>query len=63
LDPDHFGRVGAQIAGQVVRQRLREAERREPVREFAHRDSEIITGDRSRVEPRGVILDLARRKP
>ena len=22
LDPDHFGRVGAQVAGQVIRQRL-----------------------------------------
>ena len=38
LDPDHFGRVGAQIAGQVVRQRLREAERENLFDEFAHRD-------------------------
>ena len=60
LDPEHFGRVGAQIAGQVVRQRLREAERENLFDEFAHRDSEIITGTVSRVEPRGVILDLGK---
>jgi transcription termination/antitermination protein NusA len=60
LDPDHFGRVGAQIAGQVIRQRLREAERENLFDEFAHRESEIITGTVSRVEPRGVILDLGK---
>ena len=46
--------------GQVVRQRLREAERENLFDEFAHRDSEIITGTVSRVEPRGVILDLGK---
>src|SRR5262245_44553553 len=60
LDPDHFGRVGAQIAGQVIRQRLREAERETLFDEFAHREGEIITGTVSRVEPRGVILDLGK---
>jgi N utilization substance protein A len=60
LDPDHFGRVGAQIAGQVIRQRLREAERENLFDEFAHRENEIITGSVSRVEPRGVILDLGK---
>lgn len=60
LDAEQFGRVGAQIAGQVVRQRLREAERENLFDEFAHRDAEIITGTVSRVEPRGVILDLGK---
>jgi N utilization substance protein A len=60
LDPEHFGRVGAQIAGQVIRQRLREAERETLFDEFAHREGEIITGSVSRVEPRGVILDLGK---
>ena len=44
LEPTHFGRVGAQVAGQVVRQRLREAERETLFDEFAHREGEIITG-------------------
>jgi N utilization substance protein A len=60
LDPEQFGRVGAQIAGLVVRQRLRAAERENLFDEFAHRDAEIITGTVSRVEPRGVILDLGK---
>ncbi|MFO1541572.1 MAG: transcription termination factor NusA [Chloroflexota bacterium] len=60
LDPDHFGRVGAQIAGQVIRQRLREAERDTIFDEFAHREGDVITGMVSRVEPRGVILDLGK---
>jgi N utilization substance protein A len=60
LEPTHFGRVGAQVAGQVVRQRLREAERETLFDEFAHREGEIITGTVSRVEPAGVILDLGK---
>jgi N utilization substance protein A len=60
LEPTHFGRVGAQIAGQVVRQRLREAERETLFDEFAHREGEIITGSVGRVEPSGVILDLGK---
>jgi N utilization substance protein A len=60
LEPTHFGRVGAQVAGQVVRQRLREAERETLFDEFAHREGEIITGSVSRVEPSGVILDLGK---
>lgn len=60
LDAALFGRVGAQSAGQVVRQRLREAERETLFDEFAHREGEIITGSVSRVEPTGVILDLGK---
>jgi N utilization substance protein A len=60
LEPTHFGRVGAQVAGQVVRQRLREAERETIFDEFAHREGEIITGSVGRVEPTGVILDLGK---
>ena len=60
LESNHFGRVGAQIAGQVVRQRLREAERETIFDEFAHREGEIITGSVGRVEPAGVILDLGK---
>jgi transcription termination/antitermination protein NusA len=60
LEPTHFGRVGAQVAGQVVRQRLREAERETLFDEFAHREGDIITGSVSRVEPSGIILDLGK---
>ncbi|MEO7118362.1 MAG: transcription termination factor NusA, partial [Candidatus Limnocylindrales bacterium] len=60
LDGDAFGRIGAQTAKQVVLQRLREAEREVVFGQYADRESEIITGVVSRVEPRGVILDVGR---
>ncbi len=60
LDPDHFGRVGAQVAGQVIRQRLREAERDTVFEEFAHREGDVITGAVTRVERHGVILNLGK---
>ena len=60
LDGDVFGRIGAQIAKQVVRQRLREAERDDVFDEFASREGELITGTVSRVEPRAIILDVGK---
>ena len=60
LEPTHFGRVGAQVAGPVVRQRLREAERETLFDEYAHREGEIITGSVGRVERTGIILDLGK---
>ena len=60
LDASSFGRIHAQMAVQLVRQRLREVEREQVFGQYAQRESEIITGTVSRVEPRGVILDVGR---
>ena len=60
LDSSSFGRIHAQMATQLVRQRLREVEREQVFGQYAQRESEIITGTVSRVEPRGVILDVGR---
>ena len=60
LDANSFGRIHAQMATQLVRQRLREVEREQVFGQYAQRESEIITGSVSRVEPRGVILDVGR---
>ena len=60
LDGSTFGRIHAQTAKQVVLQRLREAEREVVFSQFAERDGEIITGTVSRVEPRGVILEMGK---
>jgi N utilization substance protein A len=60
MDPSSFGRIHAQMATQLVRQRLREVEREQVFGQYAQRESEIITGTVSRVEPRGVILDVGR---
>src|SRR6266480_433209 len=59
MDPEN-GRFNAQMAVQLVRQRLREVEREQVFGQYAQRESEIITGTVSRVEPRGVILDVGR---
>jgi N utilization substance protein A len=60
VDGSTFGRIHAQTAKQVVLQRLREAEREVVFSQFADRESEIITGTVSRVEPRGVILEMGK---
>jgi N utilization substance protein A len=60
LDPQHFGRIHAQTAKQVVLQRLREAERDVVFDQFANREGEMITGSVNRVEPRAIILDVGK---
>jgi transcription termination/antitermination protein NusA len=60
LPASSFGRIHAQVAKQLVLQRLREVEREQVFGQFAQRENEIITGTVSRVEPRGVILDMGR---
>ncbi len=60
LDQDAFGRIHAQTAKQVVLQRLREAERDVVFDQYASRESELITGTVSRVEPRAIVLDVGK---
>jgi transcription termination/antitermination protein NusA len=60
LDNASFGRIHAQTAKQLVLQRLREVEREQVFGQYAQREGEIITGTVSRVEARGVILDVGR---
>jgi N utilization substance protein A len=60
LDQEAFGRNHAQTAKQVVLQRLHEAERNVVFDDYASRESELITGTVSRVEPRAIILDVGK---
>ena len=60
LDADHFGRIGAQTAKQIILQRIREVERDQVFDQFASREGELITGSVSRVEPRAIILDVGK---
>jgi len=60
LDPEHFGRIHAQTAKQVVLQRLREAERDVVFEQYANREGELITGTVKGVEPRAIILDVGK---
>jgi transcription termination/antitermination protein NusA len=60
LDGDHFGRIGAQTAKQIILQRIREVERDQVFDQFASREGELLTGTVSRVEPRAIILDVGK---
>jgi len=60
LDGEHFGRIGAQTAKQIILQRIREVERDQVFDQFASREGELITGSVSRVEPRAIVLDVGK---
>ena len=60
LDGEHFGRIGAQTAKQIILQRIREVERDQVFDQFANREGELLTGSVSRVEPRAIILDVGK---
>ncbi|MCL1876422.1 transcription termination factor NusA [Candidatus Saccharibacteria bacterium] len=55
-----FGRVAAQVAKQVLMQKLREAEREVVAKQFDGRIGEILTGTIARVEPRLTRVDLGK---
>ena len=58
--PDNAGRIAAQIAKQVVLQRLREAERDAVFDEYAGKEGELIVGTVQRLEARQVIVELGK---
>lgn len=60
LDGEHFGRIGAQTAKQIILQRIREVERDQVFDQFASREGDLLTGSVSRVEPRAIILDVGK---
>ncbi len=55
---DGLGRIAAQMAKQVIFQKVREAERDNVVAEYGHRANEVITVTVKRVEPHDVVFDL-----
>ncbi len=60
LDGEHFGRIGAQTAKQIILQRMREVERDLVFDQFANREGDLLTGPVTRVEPRAIILDVGK---
>jgi len=55
-----LGRIAAQTAGQVYRQRLREAQRDVVFQQYAAREGEIMTGNVQRTTDSAVVLDMGR---
>ena len=60
INPMEFGRIPAQLARQILRQKIKEAEREKIYHEFAGREGQLVTGHVQRLERRGFILDLDR---
>ena len=60
LPPIELGRVAAQTAKQVIKQRVRDAEREKQYEEYKDRAGEIINGLVKRIEYGNVIVDLGR---
>ena len=56
--PDNFGRIAAQTAKQVIRQRLRDAKREQVYDIYEGREGDLITGIVQQSDHRYAILDL-----
>src|SRR6201984_601952 len=59
-DTTPLGRIAAQMAKQVIFQKVREAERDTVFNEYAHRTGEILNATVKRLEPMDVIFDLGK---
>ncbi|HUQ51724.1 MAG TPA: transcription termination factor NusA, partial [Gammaproteobacteria bacterium] len=53
-----FGRIAAQMAKQVIVQKVREAEREQVVEAYKHRAGELVSGIVKRVDRNGAYVDL-----
>ena len=58
INPSEFGRIPAQLAKQILFQKIKQAERERVYQEFAGREGEVVTGYVQRFERGGIILDL-----
>src|ERR671922_2204149 len=60
LPPLEYGRIAAQLAKQVIVQKVREAERDRQYQEYKDRIADIVNGIVKRVEYGNVVVDLGR---
>ncbi|MDP8221889.1 MAG: transcription termination factor NusA [Candidatus Lernaella stagnicola] len=60
IDASQFGRISAQMAKQVIFQKIRDAEKENIYNEYSDREHEIINGIVRRFEKRNLIIDLGR---
>jgi len=58
ITPPGFGRIAAQTAGQVMRQRIREAEKKAVIEDFTQRIGTISNGTILRFDGPNVIVDI-----
>jgi len=60
VTPDNFGRIAAQTAKQVIKQRIKEAEREVMYEEFKDRVGDMITGIVQQSDARFTLVDLGK---
>lgn len=60
IDTTEFGRIAAQMAKQVIFQKIRDAEKENIFNEYKDREGEIVNGIVRRYEKRNMIVDLGR---
>jgi len=60
VTPDNFGRIAAQTAKQVIKQRIMEAEREVMYDEFKDRMGDLVTGIIQQSDSRFTLVDLGR---
>jgi N utilization substance protein A len=60
VNTENFGRLAAQVAKQVITQKLREAEKRQVYDEYHDRKGQIVTGIVQRLEKNNVIVKLGK---
>ncbi len=60
LETEDFGRIAAQVAKQVIIQRVRAAEREHIYNDYKDRKNELIAGSVRRIERGNIIVDLGR---
>lgn len=59
-DPAAFSRIASQLARQLVRQRLRDAECDKVVGEYLEKVGQLVSGEVARTEKRNIIIKLAK---
>src|SRR4051794_26247827 len=59
-DTTPLGRIAAQLAKQVIFQKVREAERDTVFQEYAHREKEVLNATVKRLEGQDIIFDLGK---
>ncbi len=60
LEPEIFGRIGAQAAKQVILQKIRDAEREQILNDFLERGESLVTGTVKRAERGNLIVESGR---
>ncbi|MCL4397773.1 transcription termination factor NusA [Patescibacteria group bacterium] len=60
VTPPGFGRIAAQTAGQVLRQKIREAEKKAVIEDFSQRIGTAVSGMVLRFDGPNIIIDIGR---